>query len=163
MPDKKTARPAHPAGDSPADGALGLGDEVGWSRLAQPDQHGWTDAEAKHKVQELPPLTDAPAPKALACYTPAAAGAAAGGADVAPVGHGAPGSAVTIEWLTWISAQRAAQGFTALLLSWDNASWHRSYAVRHRLRQHQQQVKQGAGRARRGLPMAEQKSMAQPH
>ena len=57
---------------------------------------------------------------------------------------GRPGSAVTIEWLAWISAQRAAQGFTALLLSWDNASWHRSYAVRHWLRQHQQQVKQGA-------------------
>ena len=38
----------------------------------------------------------------------------------------------------------AAQGFTALLLIWDNASWHRSQAVRHWLRQHNQQVKRGA-------------------
>src|SRR2546430_4101768 len=48
--------------------ALGFGDEVWWSRLAQPDQHGWTDAEATHKLQELTPPTDDPAPKALACY-----------------------------------------------------------------------------------------------
>jgi hypothetical protein len=27
--------------------ALGFGDAVWWSRLAQPHQHGWTDAEAK--------------------------------------------------------------------------------------------------------------------
>jgi hypothetical protein len=47
--------------------ALGFGDEVWWSRLAQPDQHGWTAAEAKHKFQELTPPTDDPAPKALAC------------------------------------------------------------------------------------------------
>ena len=75
---------------------------------------------------------------------------------------GRPVSAVTIEFLAWCSAQLAAQGFTALLLIWDNASWHRSHAVRHWIRQHNQQVKQGArGRAPRGLPVAQQKSVAQ--
>ena len=58
------------------------------------------------------------------------------------LGH--PVSAVTIEFLAWCAAQLAAQGFTALLLIWDNASWHRSQAVRHRIRQHNQQVKRGA-------------------
>jgi hypothetical protein len=53
-------------------------------------------------------------------------------------------SAVTIEFLAWCSARLAAQGFTALLLIWDNASWHRSHAVRHWTRQHNRQVKQGA-------------------
>jgi transposase len=53
-------------------------------------------------------------------------------------------SAVTIEFLAWCSAQLAAQGVTALLLIWDNASWHRSQAVRHWGRQHNQQVKRGA-------------------
>jgi transposase len=53
-------------------------------------------------------------------------------------------SAVTIDCLVWCSAQGAAQGFTALLLIWDNASWHRSQAVRHWIRQPNQQVKQGA-------------------
>ena len=53
-------------------------------------------------------------------------------------------SAVTIDFLAWCSAEGAAQGFTALLLIWDNASWHRSQAVRCWLRQHNQQVKRGA-------------------
>ena len=76
---------------------------------------------------------------------------------------GRPGSAVTIEWLTWISAQRAAQGY--------------SLAVELGQRLVAPQLRRTAlaapapaageagrrGRARRGLPMAEQKSMAQPH
>jgi len=125
--------------------ALGFGDEVWWSRLAQPDQHGWTEAEAKHKLQELTPPTDDPDPKALACY----------GLLLRPEPQqaeqmwlrfvtGRPVSAVTIDFLAWCSAQLAAQGFTALLLIWDNASWHRSQAVRHWIRQHNQRVKCGA-------------------
>ena len=125
--------------------ALGFSDEVWWSRLAQPNQHCWTDAEAKHKLQELTPPTDDPDPKALACY----------GLLVRPRPQeadqmwlrfvtGRPVSAVTIDCLAWCSAQLRAQGFTALRLIWDNASWHRSYAVRHWLRQHNQQVKRGA-------------------
>ena len=51
--------------------------------------------------------------------------------------------AVTIDCLAWCSAQLAAQGCTALLLLWDKASWHRSHAVRHWIRQHNRQVKQG--------------------
>lgn len=57
---------------------------------------------------------------------------------------GRPVSAVTIDFLAWCSAQRVAQGFAALLLIWDNASWHRSYAVRRWIRQHNQQGKRGA-------------------
>jgi transposase len=56
---------------------------------------------------------------------------------------GRPVSAVTIAFLAWCSARLAAQGFTALLLVWDNASWPRSQAVRRWLRQHNQQVKRG--------------------
>ena len=125
--------------------ALGFEDEVGWSRLVQPDQHGWPDAAATQKLQELTPPTDDPDPKALACY----------GLLVRPQPQQVdqmwlrfvawrPVSAVTIDFLAWCSAQRAAQGFTALLLIWDNASWHRSHAVRHWIRQHNQRVKRGA-------------------
>ena len=125
--------------------ALGLGDEVWWSRLAQPDQHCWTETDAKYKLQELTPPTNDPDPKALACY----------GLLVRPGPQqadqmwwrfvvGRPVRAVTIAFLAWSSAQLAAQGFTALCLIWDNASWHRSDAVRHWIRQHKQQVKQGA-------------------
>jgi transposase len=124
---------------------LGFGDEVGWSRLAQPDQHCWTDSETPYKLQELTPVPDDPDPKALACYglllRP-------GPQQVAQMWlrfvTGRPVSAVTIAFLAWCSAQLAAHGLTALLLIWDNASWHRSQAVRHWLRQHNQQVKRGA-------------------
>ena len=110
--------------------ALGFEDEVWWSRLAQPDQHCWTDAEATQKLQELTPPAADPDPKALACY----------GLLVRPQPQqeeqmwlrfvtGRPVSAVTSAFLAWCCAQLAAQGFTALLLIWDNASWHRSGQV----------------------------------
>ena len=125
--------------------ALGVGDEVWWSWLAQPDQHGWTDSEATHKLQELTALSDDAEPKALACY----------GLLLRPGPQqvtqmwlrfvtGRPVSAVTIESPTWCSARLAAHGFMALLLIWDNASWHRSQAVRHWLRHYNQQVKRRA-------------------
>ena len=125
--------------------ALGFGDEVWWSRLAQPDQHGWTEAAATYQLQELTLPPDDPDPKALACY----------GRLLRPEPQqteqmwlrfvtGRPVSAVTIAFLAWCSAQLAAQGFTALLLIWDNAAWPRSQAVRHWIRQHNQRVKQGA-------------------
>ena len=125
--------------------ALGFGDEVWWSRLAQPDQHGWTEAAATYKLQELPLPPDDPDPKALACY----------GLLLRPEPQqteqmwlrfvtGRPVRAVTIAFLAWCSAPLAAQGFTALLLIWDNAAWHRSQAVRYWIRQHNQRVKQGA-------------------
>jgi transposase len=125
--------------------ALGFGDEVWWSRLAQPDQHRWTAAEAKSKLQELHAAPDDPDPKALACYgLLVRPGPALADQMWLRFVAGRPVSAVTVDFLAWCSAQLAAQGFTALLLIWDNASWHRSQAVRRWLRQHNQQVKRGA-------------------
>ena len=125
--------------------ALGCGDDIWWSRLAQPNQHGWTDAEATQTFQERTPPTDAPDPKALAWYgllvRPRPQAADQRGLRFVA---GRPGSAVTMALLAWCSAQLAAHGFTALFLIWENASWHRSSAVRHWLRQHHQQVKRGA-------------------
>ena len=133
----------------PPSWALGCGDDVWGSRLAQPDHHGWTDTETTHKVQELTRPTDDPDPKALACY----------GLRVRPgwpqadqrwrrFVAGRPVSAVTIDCLAWCSAQLAAPGFTAWRLIWDNASWHRSHAVPCWLRHHHRQVTQGAGGVR---------------
>jgi DDE superfamily endonuclease len=129
--------------------ALGFADEVWGSRRAPPEQQGWTDAEATPKWQERTPPTAAPAPKALAWY----------GWLVRPPPPqaeqmwrrfvtGRPVRAVTIAFVAWGGAQLAAQGFTAWLLIWDNASWHRSQAVRHWIRPHNQQVKRGAGGVR---------------
>jgi DDE superfamily endonuclease len=124
--------------------ALGCGDDVWWSRVAQPDQQGWTDADTTHQWQALTPPPDAPDPQALACD----------GLWVRPGPQqadqrwlrcvaGRPVSAVTIAFLAWCSAPLAAQGFTAWLLLWDHASWHGRQAVRRWIRQHHQQVKRG--------------------
>jgi DDE superfamily endonuclease len=125
--------------------ALGFGDEVWWSRLAQPDQHRWTEAGATSKLQELSPPPDEPDPKALACYGLLVRYHPQHAEQIwLRFVVGRPVSAVTIEFLAWCSARLAAQGVTALLLIWDNAAWHRSHAIRRWLRQHHQQVKHGA-------------------
>src|SRR5262245_20384008 len=61
---------------------------------------------------------------------------------------GRPVRAVTMAFLAWCCAPLAAQGFTAWLLIWDNAAWHRRQAGRSWIRQQNQQVKRGAGGVR---------------
>jgi len=56
---------------------------------------------------------------------------------------GRPVSSVTIDFLIWCSDRLAAAGKRALLLIWDNASWHISKAVRSFLRAHNRRVKAG--------------------
>jgi len=51
-------------------------------------------------------------------------------------------SALTTQFLAWCCARLAAQGKTALLLVWDNASWHVSQAVRAWIHAHNRAVKQ---------------------
>jgi transposase len=115
---------------------------VWWSRLAHPEQQSWRDTPTPRRLQELDcPKTDRD-PKALACY-----GLLVRHQPARPEQMllrfvaGRPVSAVTIDFLAWGSEQLAAQGVTALLRGWDNASWHKSQAVRAWLRQHNQRVK----------------------
>jgi DDE superfamily endonuclease len=51
-------------------------------------------------------------------------------------------SAITTEFLADCCTRLAARGKTALLLVWDNASWHISKAVKSWIREHNRQVKQ---------------------
>jgi hypothetical protein len=83
---------------------------------------------------------DAPAPKALACY-----GVLFPKTNEAWLRFldGRPVSAVTISFLGWCCEQAAAQGKRALLLIWDNASWHGSKAVRAWVRGRNRQGKAG--------------------
>ena len=55
---------------------------------------------------------------------------------------GQPVSPITTQFLAWCCERLAAEGTSALLLVWDNASWHRSQHVRAWLRAHHRQVKQ---------------------
>src|SRR5579875_1775698 len=127
------------------DWLLGCEDEVWWSRLARPALYAWQDdAQPLRLVQQTVARTD-PDPKALACY-----GLLARYWDDRHrwtealwlrFVDGRPVSAVTIDFLTWCAQQAAALGKRAILLTWDNASWHESQIVRTWLRAHNRQVK----------------------
>jgi transposase len=54
-----------------------------------------------------------------------------------------PISGLTTPFLAWCCAKLAAAGQTALLLVWDNASWHISQEVRRWIATHNRQVKMG--------------------
>ena len=54
---------------------------------------------------------------------------------------GQPVRALTTQFLAWCCERLAAQGKRALLLGWDNASWHKRQIVRTWLRSYKQQVK----------------------
>ena len=122
--------------------ALGFADEVWWSRLAQPDQHGWVADDAILRLVELERAKDDREPKALAAYgllvrrRPQQTDQM-----VLRFVTGRPVSGVTIDFLAWCSERLATQGITGLFLIWANASWHTSAQVRTWLRQHNQRVK----------------------
>jgi len=130
---------AHP------DWLLGFEDEVWWSRLARPALHTWQDDGHPLRLVEQTVARDDPDPKALACY-----GLLARSWDAERrrsealwlrFVDGRPVSAITIDFLAWCAAQAQAQGKRALLLVWDNASWHDSQIVRSWVRAHNRQVK----------------------
>jgi transposase len=126
---------AHP------DWVLGFQDETWWSRLAQPNLHAWTDDDLLH-LQELEVPRGDPDRKALCCY----------GLFRTDTEHmllrfvdGRPVSQVTVDYLAWVCARLACEGKKALLLVWDNASWHISKQVRSWIRAHNGRVKREGG------------------
>ena len=141
---------------------LGFGDEVWWSRLASPDLHGWQTDDAPLRLIEQTCAKDDPDPKALACYGVMVRLRHVAGAPTEQMllrfVEGRPVSAVSIDFLHWCSERLHAMGKTALLLIWDNASWHISKAVRSWIRAHNQQVKQGEAGVRLVLCLLPSKS-----
>jgi transposase len=122
---------------------LGFGDEVGWSRLAQPAMHTWTPGERVLRLVEKALTKEDLAPKALACY-----GLLLRATPATPeqlwlrFATGQPVRALTLQFLAWCCDRLAALEKRALLLVWDNASWHKSQVVRTWLRGHNRHVKQ---------------------
>ena len=120
------------------DWALGFEDEVWWSRLARPALHAWAEADQPVRLVEQAVAPDDPDPKALACY-----GLLLPELDEVWLRFldGRPVSAVTTVFLDWCCQEAAARGKTALLLVWDNASWHISKEVRRWVLDHNRRVK----------------------
>jgi transposase len=132
---------------------LGFEDEVWWSRLAQPALYAWQEDTQPLRLVAQTVARDDPDPKALACY-----GLLTRCWDSAHLRSeemglrfvdGRPVSAVTIDFLTWCAARAHERGQRAVLLIWDNASWHDSQIVRRWVRQHNHQVKQAGHGVRR--------------
>jgi transposase len=120
---------------------LGYQDETWWSRLAQPTLHTWTPDEPLRLVERDAEKTD-PDPKALACY--GLLRDDTGGLLLRFV-EGRPVSQVTEDFLAWVCQRLRAAGKEALLLIWDNASWHISQRVRAWIKAHNRQAKQEGG------------------
>ena len=126
--------------------ALGFQDEVWWSRVTQPNLSAWAAADAALRlVAQTAPKAD-PDRKALACYgllvsCPAAAETLPEQVWLRFV-EDRPISAITTQYLAWCCDKLAQLGKKALLMIWDNASWHRSKEVRHWLHDHNRAVRQ---------------------
>src|SRR5262249_32155132 len=125
----------------PPDWVLGFQEAVWWSRLAQPDLHPWTEAKPWRLHQNEPDRHE-PEPKAVAGYGLLRADTQG---MLRRFVDGRPVSAVTTQFLAWLTAWWAADGKTALLLVWENASWQVSQAVRAWLKAHNRHVKQAGG------------------
>jgi len=132
--------------------ALGFADEVWWSRTAQPHLASWVDDGAPLRLVEQTVTRGDPDPKALACY-----GLLVRQWDDTGVREermllrfvdGRPVSAMTMQFLDWCCERLTAEGKTALLLVWDNASWHVSKMVRAWIRGHNRAVKCGEAAVR---------------
>lgn len=129
------------------DWVIGFEDEVWWSRFAHPDLHAWVDSDEVMRLVEQKPQKNDPDPKALACYG-LLVRSYAPGADgyeekiLLRFVDGRPISNVTIQFLAWSCEKLEEQGKKALLLIWDNASWHISHEVRNWIEQHNREIKQ---------------------
>jgi hypothetical protein len=127
------------------DWVLGFEDEVWWSRVSLPALHAWSDAKEGMRLVEPSVAKEDPDPKALACYglLVRLGGAASAASEQVWLRfvEGRPVSGQTIPFLGWCCDELAALGKKALLLVWDNASWHKSGAVREWIKAHNREVK----------------------
>lgn len=131
---------------------LGFEDETWWSRVAQPALSAWSESDKPLRLIEQSVAKDDPDPKALAAYGLLVRLVDPDGSAKEMVWlrfvDGRPISPVTIRFLEWACDRLEGLGKKALLMPWDNASWHISKEVRGWIRVHNRQVKGEAKRVR---------------
>lgn len=94
------------------------------------------------RLLELAPAKDDPDPKALCCYGLLRTDT---NRMLLRFVDGRPVSQVTVDYLAWVCRELARERKRALLLVWDNASWHISGHVRLWIRAHNRQARRGGG------------------
>jgi transposase len=100
--------------------------------------HSWEQAGRPVRLLQKEASKDDPDPKALSCYglyLPQMAETWIRFVDGRPV------SAITTQFLEWSCQRLRQRAKKALLLIWDNASWHKSREVRDWINAHNRQVK----------------------
>jgi hypothetical protein len=112
--------------------------------------HAWADTDSALRLVEQTAPKDDPDRKALACYGLLVS--SPGAPETLPEQiwlrfvEDRPVSAVTTQYLAWCCDKLAQLGKKALLMVWDNASWHVSKEVRTWIQQHNRTVReQGQG------------------
>lgn len=117
-----------------------------WSRVTQPNLRAWTDKDEVLRLVEQTTAKDDPDPKALACYGLLVSCPAAPETLPQQVWlrfiENRPLSPVTTHYLAWCCEKLDKLGKTALILIWDNASWHISKEVRTWIKAHNRLVRQ---------------------
>jgi hypothetical protein len=107
--------------------------------------HAWAGAGEALRLIEQEPAKDDPDPKALACYGLLVACPAAPQTLPEQVWlrfvEGRPVSGITTQYLAWCCAKLEKIGKKALLMVWDNASWHNSKQVRNWIKAHNRAVR----------------------
>ena len=90
------------------------------------------------RLLQKEPTKDDPEPKALSCYGLYLPGL---GESWLRFVDGRPVSGITTQFLEWGCQRLRRRGKKALLLIWDNASWHKSRRVRGWIAAHNRRVK----------------------
>lgn len=131
--------------------SLGFCDETWWSRFERPALHGWgEDGKPPRLVEQSAPRDD-PDPKALCAYGMLVRSKAGVADETQGEWHqrvllrfvdGRPVSSTTTRFLHYSCQKLAAAGKKALLLIWDNASWHTSKEVHCWIASHNREVKE---------------------
>jgi hypothetical protein len=119
--------------------AIGFEDECWWSQLALPTLSSWAEEGKPLRLLQKSVAKDDPEPKAISCY----------GLYLPEIDQtwlrfvdGRPVSSITTQFLSWCAEKLEAVGKKAVVLIWDNASWHVSREVRRWLGRHNRRVKE---------------------
>jgi transposase len=123
------------------DWVLGFVDEVWWSRLQRPRMHAWTDGPPL-KMHVLMADDSDPDPIAICCYGMLRN-------DTKKVmlrfAENRPLSDITAQFLEWTCQELREEGKKRLVVIWDDASWHASKMVLHRLKEQNSRVRREGG------------------
>jgi transposase len=117
-------------------------DECWFSRFAQPSLNAWSREGKPLALEQKEPSKEDQEAKAVACYGAVEEGT---GQVLLRFSLGQPNSGYTLKFLKYLLWVAEEKGKQALLVIWDNASWHKSQGVREWVKNHNHQVKQEGG------------------